>query len=195
MSRSAVWQRCRCGRSEYRLRAPNITGAGDADLDAAARERPPAAGDIVRLVGVELGGAPAGPAARALDRRHRVDQLLEDGAVMPVRPRDEARERGAVAVRNNVALRAGSPLGTAAIRRIRAGGGAPFFAAAAALSTQARSQSIWSAWPRRSNRTRSSRSQTPSACQSRSRRQQVMPAPQPSSGGGCSRGGHPGGRR
>jgi hypothetical protein len=42
--------------------------------------------------------------------------------------------------------------------------------------------------PRRSNSARWSRSQTPSACQSRNRRQQVMPDPQPSSGGSISQG-------
>ena len=50
-------------------------------------------------------------------------------------------------------------------------------------STTARDQSIWSAtWSRRNN-SRWSFSHTPAFCQSRSRRQQVMPLPQSSSNG------------
>src|SRR5215204_799227 len=95
--------------------------ARDPGLDTAPPQEPAAARDVVGLVGVELGRAPAGPAARPLDRRHCVDHLLEDGAVVAVGAGDHDRERGAVAVRNNVALRARF----AAIRRIRAGGAAP----------------------------------------------------------------------
>jgi hypothetical protein len=57
-----------------------------------------------------------------------------------------------------------------------------------ALSTQARLQSIAPARPRRSSRTRCSFFQTPAACQSRSRRQHVMPDPQPLSCGSISQG-------
>ena len=50
-------------------------------------------------------------------------------------------------------------------------------------STTARDQSIWSAtWSRRNN-SRWSFSHTPACCQSRNRRQQVMPLPHPSSKG------------
>jgi hypothetical protein len=57
-----------------------------------------------------------------------------------------------------------------------------------ALSTQARLQSIALARPRRSSRTRCSRCQMPAACQSRSRRQHVIPEPQPISCGSISQG-------
>jgi hypothetical protein len=50
-------------------------------------------------------------------------------------------------------------------------------------SMLARDQSIWSASPRRWRSVRSSRRHTPAACQSRNRRQQVLPLPQPSSAG------------
>jgi hypothetical protein len=57
-----------------------------------------------------------------------------------------------------------------------------------ALSIQARLQSMAPARPKRSNRTRCSLSQTPAACQSRSRRQHVIPDPQPISCGNISQG-------
>jgi len=60
---------------------------------------------------------------------------------------------------------------------------APFFAGRLALSTLARDQPIRSAAPRRSRRRRWSQCQTPAAPQSRSRRQQVIPLPQPNSCG------------
>ncbi len=68
-----------------------------------------------------------------------------------------------------------------AIRGVRPGLHAPLFAAM--LSTLTRSQSIRSASPSRSSTTRCKRSQMPACCQSRSRRQQVTPDPQPISWG------------
>jgi hypothetical protein len=73
-------------------------------------------------------------------------------------------------------------------RWIRPGLLAPFFAGMLALSSAARLQSIWSAAPNRSRRTRWRRSQTPASCQSRNRRQQVTPLPQPISWGRYSQG-------
>jgi hypothetical protein len=55
-------------------------------------------------------------------------------------------------------------------------------------SRATRDQSIWSASPRRSSKTRCRRSQTPARCQSRRRRQQVMPEPHPISWGSISQG-------
>ena len=46
-----------------------------------------------------------------------------------------------------------------------------------------RDQSIWSAARSRASSTSCSSSHTPAACQSRMRRQQVMPLPQPTSRG------------
>src|SRR5215208_16566 len=57
-----------------------------------------------------------------------------------------------------------------------------------AESSEARSQSIWSASPRRSRRTRCSFSHTPASCHSFKRRQQVIPDPQPISFGSISQG-------
>jgi hypothetical protein len=76
----------------------------------------------------------------------------------------------------------------ATIRRIRPGFLAPLLAGAKALSTLARLQSILSASPKRSNSAWCRRVHTPAFCQSRRRRQQVTPLPQPSSWGSISQG-------
>jgi hypothetical protein len=89
------------------------------------------------------------------------------------------RERDALGFDHKMALRARF----ASIRRIRAGFCAPPTAGTVNESTQARDQSSWSASARRSRSTWCSFFQTPASCHSLSRRQQVVPDPQPSSGG------------
>ena len=71
----------------------------------------------------------------------------------------------------------------AAIRWIWARGRPPFFAGIDDESTQTRLKSSLLAPRRRRSNSSCNLSQTPASCQSRSRRQQVMPEPQPSSGG------------
>jgi hypothetical protein len=93
-------------------------------------------------------------------------------------------ERDALPVDHKVALRARLSL----IRRIRTGSCSPLFAGMLAESKEARSQSICSASPRRSKRTRCSFSHTPASCHSFKRRQQVTPLPQPISWGSISQG-------
>jgi hypothetical protein len=85
---------------------------------------------------------------------------------------------------HNMALRARLSL----ICRIRSGSLAPLLAGTLAESREVRSQSICSASPRRSKRTRCSFSHTPASCHSRKRRQQVTPLPQPMSLGSISQG-------
>jgi hypothetical protein len=158
--------------------------ARNADPDPASVKELTTARDIVGLVRVQLRGPLPWATARALDRRDRLDQLLEDDAVVAVSPGDPCRERRATLIGNNMALRARF----AAIGRVRVSGGAPFWAGMLALSRHARSQSIWSACSNWSSRARWSRSQTPASCQSRNRRQHVIPEPQPSSDGSISQG-------
>jgi hypothetical protein len=55
-------------------------------------------------------------------------------------------------------------------------------------SIEALDQSIWSARDKHSRKVRWSFSHTPASCQSRKRRQQVIPLPQPISGGSISHG-------
>ncbi len=153
--------------------------AGDADLDAAPVEVAAAVRVVVALVGVQLGGPLATVPVRLPDAWDRLDQRGEDGVVGAVGARDAAGEREALALDDEVVLGAGF----GAVGRVRAGRLAPPLARTLALSTLARDQSMRPAAPSRSSSTRCSAAQTPAACQSRKRRQQVTPLPQPSSCG------------
>ena len=156
----------------------------DARDDGAAAQRAPAAGKIVALIGVQLGGTTAGPAGALTDRRNRVDGGFQHAAVVDVGRRQDYGQRNAVGIDDHVALGARF----AAVGRVRAGVLAPLFAGTLALSSAARLQSMAFARPKRSSRRRCSVSHTPAACQSRSRRQHVIPEPQPISCGSISQG-------
>src|SRR5215203_836198 len=158
--------------------------AGDADFDAPRAQGGAAAWNVIGLIGVSLRWAGAPLPGGPRDRRHGIEDRLENGAVVAVGARQAPTQGDAASVDHKMALRARFT----AICWIRAGRDAPFLAGMLALSMLARSQSIWSARPRRSSSTSTKRSQTPAACQSRSRRQQVMPDPQPSSAGSISQG-------
>src|SRR5919204_5380958 len=158
--------------------------ARNAHLDVAPPQGPATARNVVRLVRVQLVRAFAGPSTGALDGGNAVQQGLKDGGLVLVGLREHHRERDAAAVDHKGALRAR----LAAIRRMRAGRRAPFFAGMRALSMLARLQSIWSASPKRLRRTCCRRAHTPACCQSRKRRQQVTPLPQPISSGSISHG-------
>lgn len=101
---------------------------------------------------------------------------------MGVRPAQPTGQRNPVRIGDQV------PLGArfAAIRGVGADRLAPLCVGSFALSRRARSHAMHPAWPRRSSRVCCNRSQTPAACQSRSRRQQVTPDPQPISCGSSS---------
>jgi hypothetical protein len=90
--------------------------------------------------------------------------------------REHYRQWDAPSVRNKVAL--GALLSF--ICRIRCGFWAPLLAGMEAESSEARSQSICSASPRRSSKRRCSLSHTPASCHSLRRRQQVIPSRSPS---------------
>jgi len=158
--------------------------ARDPDLDPAAVQEAAAAGDVIGLVGMELGW-PFAALPRGLgDRGHGLDQVLEDDAVVAVRAGQQGGQGNAAALADYVVFRAWF----AAIGGIRADRLAPLFAGTLALSRLARDQSIIPASPSRSSRVWWRRSQTPAACQSRRRRQQVTPEPQPISWGRYSHG-------
>ena len=135
------------------------------------------------LQAVELAGPAAWPSTAAAhaghDAGHDVEHGREHGreqaAVVAVRAARLEAERRALSVNDEVALRARPP----AVRRVRADlrleRRAPPFAAIEALSIDARLQSSRSASASRSSRMRCSRPHTPAACQSRSRRQHVIP--------------------
>src|SRR5687768_3260324 len=80
--------------------------ARNARRDASGAAGGPAAGDVVRLVGMELGGPVATMPLRRRDPRDRVEERFEADRVVPVgRPQDYG-QRDPMAVRNHVALRA-----------------------------------------------------------------------------------------
>ena len=122
--------------------------------------------------------------ARQTQRRNGVDGLVRALRVVHIGARDGHRQWHAVAVHHDVTLCAQ----LAAIRRILAGLVAPPGAGTLALSSDARVQSIRPASCSRCSRRRCRRLHTPACCQSRKRRQQVMPLPQPSSWGSISHG-------
>jgi hypothetical protein len=171
------------------LDVPAVPAQPLARLDASARDSaadvvrpavPPAVRLVVAFVRVHLRRPPAGP-ARAPggppQRRDRLEHPLEDHRGVDVGGGEERREREPLGIDHQMALRAR----LAAIRWIRPGRLAPLFAGTEVESITARDQSIWSASLRRWSSVRSSRRQTPAACQSRKRRQQVLPLPHASS--------------
>jgi len=158
--------------------------AGNARLDAALPQGLPTVRIIVALVRVNLRWALAGATTGLLDWFHRVYHRREDGIIRPIGAGDPDRQGNALAVHHEMPFRAGF----AAIGGVRARRRAPLLAGTLALSTLARAQSMRSAAPNWSNRTRCKRCQTPAAVQSCKRRQQVTPLPQPSSWGSSSHG-------
>jgi hypothetical protein len=161
--------------------------AGDATADPTFAQVGATAEEIVALVCMQLGGPLTWTPAWSLDRSDRFDQVLEDERVVDVGAREPDRERDALAVDQEVAFRAGfgavGGIGTDLLF-----GTAPLLAGTLEASRLARDQSIASASPKRSSRTRWRRCQTPAYSHSRKRRQQVTPLPQPSSWGRYSHG-------
>ena len=112
----------------------------------------------VSFVGLQLLGTfPRPTPTGTLDGLYSVDELFEDHRVVHVGSGGDHSERDPFSVRNKVAL--GALLSF--IRRIVGGFWAPLLAGMEAESSEARSQSIWSASPRRSRRTRCRASPTP----------------------------------
>jgi hypothetical protein len=161
--------------------------AGDARGDVTSPERTPQVGRVVGLVGVQLGRAPAGPAGSPAwtdDRRDRVDQGKQLGRVVGVGGREADGEGDAGAVDDQVVR--GARL--AAVGRVGAGLLAPLLARTLRLSRLARLQAMAASSPSQLSSRACSFSQTPAPSQSRRRRQQVHPLPQPSSLGNSRQG-------
>ena len=152
--------------------------------DAALSQRSPLVFRVIRLVGVQLRGPLAWASHRSLDRADGINGLFHHLDVMHIGRRDSHRERNALALDHQMAFRALF----AAIRWILPGLSAPFCAGTADESREARDQSMRSASPSRSSSTWCNFFQTPASCHPLSRRQQVIPLPQPISGGRYSQG-------
>ncbi len=133
---------------------------------------------------MQLLGTPPRSSPRTLNGLYSVDELFEDHRIVDVCCGEHHREWEAPSVQNKMALRTLLSF----IRRVLAGFCAPLLAGMEAESSEARSQSIWSASPRRLSKTRCSLSHTPASCHSFRRLQQVIPEPQPISWGSISQG-------
>jgi hypothetical protein len=160
------------------------TSPGNATLDPSSPQRLTTFRVVISLVSVQLLRSSPRPAPRSANGLDGIEHLLEHHRVVDIRPRQPRRERDTFTLDHKVALRPRF----ASIRRIRPGFAAPPGAATLAESSEARDQSILSASPRRSRSSWWSLCQTPAWLQSRSRRQQVMPLPQPISWGSISQG-------
>ena len=130
-----------------------------------------AAWKVVSLVGMKLvRPAARGPALLAHGCQ-RIEQRLKGFAVVKVGAGQEESEGQSVAIDENVAFGAGFP----AINRVWPGFLAPFFAGTDEESALARDQSMAAAMLSLFSIRRCRAAHTPAFCQSRSRRQQVMP--------------------
>lgn len=126
----------------------------------------------------------AGPSALSRNRGNGIHQGKQLGHIVAVCAGNRRGQRNAVRIGEDVMLRPVFP----AVRRVRARLVPPKTARTLELSTTARDQSSWSAsWRWLRNTCRRS-CQTPASCQSRSRRQQVIPDPQAISWGRSSQG-------
>ena len=115
----------------------------------------------------------------ATQRGNRQHQGLQLATVMHIGGSDLGTQRNALGIGAKMMFAARF----AAVGRVRPRLQPPKTARTLLESTTARDQSIRSATWRRRNNSRWSFSHTPACCQSRSRRQQVMPLPQPISKG------------
>ena len=139
---------------------------------------------IVTAVGMQLVRTVAQLTSHSRQMWDGIDHLQEHGDVTHISACVPYDEGDSLSVDHKMALRARF----AAICWVRAGFFAPPGAGTLPESMHARDQSICSTVDKRSNKTRCSCSHTPASCQSRRRRQQVIPLPQPSSCGNISQG-------
>ncbi|TDN42518.1 hypothetical protein C7389_1493 [Azoarcus indigens] len=160
------------------------TLACDAIFDASAREVSAASGIVVALVRMQLTWPALGPAWLARHGRQGIDQFFKYHRVMPIGPGDAEDHGDALGVRDEVALTAE----LAPIRRVGACVRAPRGLGTLAPSTLNRLKSSLSVLRSSLSSLRCNSCHTPACCQSRSRRQHVMPLPKPNSCGSSSQG-------
>ncbi len=160
------------------------TATRDTSLDASLSQIAPATCEVIPFVSVQFGRPLARLTIQSRYGRNGIERGLECHRIVSVGSRDRDSQRDAACVYGDVSFR--SEL--AAVRRVGAGFLPPRGLETLAPSRLARCQSIWSCSRSRRNIARCSRCHTPAACQSRRRRQHVMPLPKPSSCGKSSHG-------
>ena len=134
---------------------------------------------IVTTIGIDDLGSLKWSAARATDRRNRVDERQQLGDVVAVRAAQDGADGNAIGVYEDVVLGTGSR----AIRGVRASFSPAPTARTDEESTAAYERSICPASRSLSSSSLCSRSRTPALRQSFSRRQQVAPEPKPNTVG------------
>jgi hypothetical protein len=139
---------------------------------------------IVSAIALDALGAVTGPTGLAAEGRNGLHQGQKLSHVVSIRGGKRRGQGNARRICNDMVF---APRFTA-IGRVGTGFCPPSKARTLELSTTARDQSIRSAVWSSVNNSSCNRSQTPAACQSRKRRQQVIPHPQPSSCGNIAQG-------
>ena len=153
-------------------------------LDATISARAAAPRIIVPFVSVQLGRTESGATSGARNGRNAIQQIFQNFGIVNIGGGQQQGQRNALSIDEKMMFRARF----AFVRRVGAGLVAPLFAATVAESTAARFQSICPARPNFSRSRWCNRSQTPALCHAFSRRQQVIPLPQPISLGSISQG-------
>ena len=154
------------------------TGGDDRD-DAAPGQVAAQPVTVVALVGKQHVRAVAGSTWPPRHRRDAIDQVAGRADVVDVPTGSDHLERDATAVADQMVLATRA----APVDRRGPNPGAPFFARRWAASATARDQSITPAVCSAASRIRWSWSKLPASVQRLSRRQQVMPEPNPNSWG------------
>lgn len=156
--------------------------SSDTRSDPSLSERSAIGFRVVPFVSVHLVRLSPRSAPSSLDMRNGINQHLQRLCVRNISARASYREGNSRSADHKMALRAWFAL----IRRIRPDCLAPFLARTVAESSEARDQSISPISFSLLSNVRCNFSHTPADCQSRRRRQQVMPLPQPISWGSIS---------
>lgn len=158
--------------------------AGDPRRDPSLAQHRLVLPRLVPLIRVQLGRAFAWTSSRPFDGFDGIHGLLKHRGVVDVGRCQLDRERDSLFIDNKMPLRSLF----AAIRWILPGFFAPLGEGTVEASIAALVQSMRSASPSRSKKNLWRWSQTPAFCQSRRRRQHVIPEPQPICGGSISQG-------
>jgi hypothetical protein len=163
-----------------------LGSAGDASLDPLAPQVVPTPLAVISFVSMQLVGSLARSASTPfdLDRLDTLKDRLKHHVVVDIGSGEPDGKGYAYSVDHNMALRARFAL----IRRVGSGRLAPLFAATVDESIEARDQSMVPASPSLSSSAWCTPCHTPPSCQSRRRRQHVIPLPQPISWGSISQG-------
>lgn len=154
----------------------------DSGRDAADSACGTASHVIIGLVGMQLVRTPSATTLCRTNGWNAIEQFIEWLGIVDVGRGQLREKRDPLPLDDDVVLGARS----APIGRVRAGFFAPLFAGTFEASSETRDQSMRSHSPNSSRKARCNLSHTPAACQSRSRRQQVIPLPQPISLGSAS---------